>query len=189
MSATIYLIRHATPDWGRTDIRYDIPPGPPLTAKGEAEAAALSDFLAAANVTRVYASPLERTLRTAHLATQPLGIPVQIDDTIAEWRHGESDADVLARCHATVEAALDESRRHGPIALVTHGGPIRLLLESFGVERAVIDHFRRQFDHDNPVPPAGIWQLATRADNILQTPTLVYTPQPHVPYTPSIVNV
>jgi drug/metabolite transporter (DMT)-like permease len=27
----IYLIRHATPDWSRTDIPYFTPPGPPLT--------------------------------------------------------------------------------------------------------------------------------------------------------------
>ncbi len=55
---TIYLTRHATPDWSRTDIRYDIPPGPPLTAQGEAEAEKLGIFLASAGVTQTLRQPL-----------------------------------------------------------------------------------------------------------------------------------
>ena len=35
----VYLARHATPDWNRKDIRYDVAPGPDLVAQGEAEAA------------------------------------------------------------------------------------------------------------------------------------------------------
>ena len=34
----LYLARHATPDWNMRDIRYDIPPGPPLVPQGEEEA-------------------------------------------------------------------------------------------------------------------------------------------------------
>jgi broad specificity phosphatase PhoE len=37
--AIIYFIRHATPDRRRTDLSYHTPPGPPLTAQGEHEAA------------------------------------------------------------------------------------------------------------------------------------------------------
>ena len=60
-TSAIYLARHATPDWNRRDIRYDIAPGPDLVPQGEAEAAQLGEFLRTTGVTRIYASPLVRT--------------------------------------------------------------------------------------------------------------------------------
>ena len=59
--AMLYLARHATPDWNMRDIRYDIPPGPPLVPQGEAEAAQLGEFLRQAGVVQIYVSPLVRT--------------------------------------------------------------------------------------------------------------------------------
>ena len=67
-TSAIYLARHATPDWNRRDIRYDIAPGPDLVPQGEAEAAQLGEFLRTTGVTRIYASPLVRTRRTAEIA-------------------------------------------------------------------------------------------------------------------------
>ena len=61
----IYLARHATPDWSRTDLPYHLLPGPPLVPQGEAEAAELGRFLREAGVSRLYTSPLERARRTA----------------------------------------------------------------------------------------------------------------------------
>lgn len=189
MVATIYLIRHATPDWSRTDIPYDIPPGPPLTPKGEAEARALGEFLHGIGVVRLYASPLERTTRTAHLAAAALGLEPLADLEIAEWRHGEPNDTVLQRCRARVDAVLDESVIHGPIGLVTHGGPIRLLLPGLGLTQAAVDFYRRQFDRDNPVPPAGVWRIHRNAEGEFETPELVFTPEPHQKYTPAVVYV
>ena len=190
MPATLYLVRHATPDWSRTDLRYDIPPGPPLTPQGEAEAVALGAFLQRVGIARLYASPLDRTLRTAALAAQALDnlIPVT-DDAIAEWRHGESEQQVLDRFRPRIHAALDESLRHGAVALVTHGGPIRLLLAEAGIDRQEIDYYRRMFDRDNPVPPAGVWRLQQNHDGHWLKPELVHTPQPFQPYTPATVHL
>ena len=39
MLPTVYLVRHATPDWSLKDIPYHLPPGPPLTSVGDKEAA------------------------------------------------------------------------------------------------------------------------------------------------------
>jgi broad specificity phosphatase PhoE len=189
MAATIYLIRHATPDWSRTDIPYDVPPGPPLTPKGENEARALGEFLAGIGIARLYASPLERTTHTARLAAQSLGVEPITDRDIAEWRHGEPDTNVLDRCRARVDAVLAESLEQGPIGLVTHGGPIRLLLPTFGLPQAEVDFYRRQFDHDNPVPPAGVWRIHRNGDGHVQTPELVFTPEPYQKYTPTVVYV
>ena len=188
MNGTIYLVRHATPDWSRTDLRYDIPPGPPLTPVGEEEARKLGEFLHSAGVVKLYASPLERTMRTAELAAAVAALPVVIDEQIAEWRLGEKDEEVLARCRPCVEAALAESLEAGPIALVTHGGPIRLLLQTLGLSQAEVDFYRRQFDRDNPLPPAGVWKLAQQ-EGTLTTPEMVFAPQGFKRYVSEVVYV
>jgi broad specificity phosphatase PhoE len=188
MNGTVYLVRHATPDWSRTDLRYDLPPGPPLTAVGEQEAAKLGEFLAAAGVNKIYVSPLERTIRTAWLATGTVAIPVFITQALAEWRRDESEAEVMARCRSFMDAALDESQSAGPIALITHGGPIRLLLQNLGLAQAEVDFYRRQFDRDNPLPPAGVWRL-DRVAGVLSRPTLVFAPQEFKLFVPEVVYV
>jgi len=185
----LYLIRHATPDWSRTDIRYDIPPGPPLTDVGESEAKQLGEFLKTTNIAHVYASPLERTSRTAQIAADALGVKVEIAPDLSEWERGDAEANVLSRMRAFVDEAFDESERRGPLALVTHGGPIRIVLADLGLDRSEIDHYRRTFDRDNPVPPAGVWQVTRNADGVIEKPELVFTPQPYKPFVPAIVHV
>lgn len=180
-TTVIYLARHATPDWSRTDIRYDIPPGPPLVPAGEAEAAQLGEFLRTAGVTKVYASPLERTRRTAEIVGEVSGATVEEHTHIAEYRREEQDADVLARMLATWQLAVDESRRNGPVAFVSHGGPLRVLLEHFGVDSDVLWHYRRQFDHQNPLPPAGAWAVTVNGDDRPQL-ELAFSPGPYTRY-------
>src|SRR5258707_2722188 len=97
MIPTIYLIRHATPDWSRTDLVYHLPPGPPLAARGEAEAAKLGDFLRDMAVGHIFPSPLARCLRTAEIAAAPAGLTPQEDTRLAEWRPDEKAPDVRAR--------------------------------------------------------------------------------------------
>jgi probable phosphoglycerate mutase len=178
MSAVVYLVRHATPDWSRVGLRYDVPPGPPLTTQGEEEAIRLGDYLKEKQVAAIIASPLDRTLRTAELAGQQAALTFTVDDAVAEWRQGEPEAGVLARFLPRVAGAFVESRDNGPVALITHGGPIRLLLQHFGLPQAEVDFYRRQFDRDNPVPPSGVWRIAQAAGGQLEVPELVYTPQP-----------
>lgn len=189
MSAVLYLIRHATPDWNRKDIRYDIPPGPSLVEQGEAEAKQLGEFLKTTGITHLYASPLERTTRTAQIAAEALGLEVETMLDIAEWEQGEIEADVLTRCRACFDAALDKSETRGPLALVSHGGPIRLLLADVGLDHAEINHYRGIFDNQNPVPPAGVWRIERFADGRMAQPELVFTPQPYTRYVPATVNV
>jgi probable phosphoglycerate mutase len=189
MSAILYLIRHATPDWNRTDIRYDIPPGPPLVAQGEAEAKQLGEFLKTTGITHLYASPLERASRTAQIAAEALGLEVETMLGIAEWERGESESSVLARCRTCLDTALDESLTRGPLALVSHGGPIRLLLADLGLDHDEMAYYRRTFDRENPVPPAGVWRIERLADGRMAKSELVFTPQPYTPYVPATVYV
>lgn len=172
----IYLARHATPDWSRTDIRYDVPPGPPLTAQGEAEARQLGEFLREAGVKKIYASPLERTQRTAQLAAEAVGLPVITEELIAEWRRGENETEVASRFSGFWERICAESEQLGPIVLVTHGGPIKVMLLNLGLPRATVDEYCRKFDRGNPVPPAGVWLAANASCETPWQLELVFTP-------------
>ncbi len=185
----IYLVRHATPDWSRTYIRYDIPPGPPLVAQGEAEAASLGEFLHTVGAHKIYFSPLERTLRTAQIAAKIAELPVFEEEAIAEWRRGESEQELLERLVPFWGKISQESRENGPIVMISHGGPVRALLQHFKLDQAEIDFYRKQFDRDNPVPPAGAWLATQSSFNERWQLQLTFTPQPHKVYTPPLVYV
>jgi broad specificity phosphatase PhoE len=176
MIVKIYLVRHATPDWSRTDIRYDVPPGPPLTAQGEAEAAKVGEFLQTQGIKRIYASPLERTRRTAEIAGSVVGVTPMEEEAIAEWRRAENETEVTARFNGLWEKICRESEMVGPLALVTHGGPIKAMLLSLGMPRATVDDYCRKFDRGNPLPPAGVW-LATGSPTTTWQLELIWTPQ------------
>ena len=80
----LILLRHGETEWsaagrhtGRTDV--------PLTARGEAQAAALARALAARKILAVFTSPAERAVRTAKLA----GLDgAKQDPDLWEWDYG-----------------------------------------------------------------------------------------------------
>jgi broad specificity phosphatase PhoE len=157
----IFLVRHASPDWHRRDIPYDILPGPMLTAKGEKEAEQLAAFLRAQGVVKLYHSPFERAAKTARIVADVNGIPCVESTRLAEWRgQDEAEAQVRARMKAMFEETAAEAADTGPMALVSHGGPIGLLLEELGLDPHELAEYRTRFDTTNPLPPAGAWEAA-----------------------------
>lgn len=178
----VYLIRHATPNRA-TGIRYDVPPGPPLLPQGEAEAAKVGEFLRSAEVQKLYVSPMERTQQTARIAAEAGGdIPWTLEPALIEWTHGDTEETVLARMLTVWEQVWEESTRCGPMGLVGHGGPIRVLVEHLGVDKQRIEHYRKQFDYGNPMPPAGIWRITQGDSSESLRVELIFTPQPFDPY-------
>lgn len=175
MPPLLLFVRHATPDRARTDIPYFTPPGPPLTAQGESEAVELSAFLRAAGTRHILSSPMLRAHRTAQLAAEALGLPLTLEEGLIEWKPGENDAEVKARLWPVWESAVVLSEASGPVALVSHGGPIAVLLRELGVESATIDHYKSLFDYRNPLPPAGVWEAA-RPNGVWQL-RLAFTPE------------
>jgi broad specificity phosphatase PhoE len=184
---TLYLIRHATPDWSRTDIPYHLPPGPRLTAHGEQEAAQLGEFLRAMGVRDLWTSPLERCQQTALIAagvaglTRAPGEPAGLrpEPRLAEWQPHEKAPDVLARVWPVWAEAGEVCLAAGPVALVTHGGPISVLLAELGVDPRQIGHYQRIFDRNNPVPPAGAWRAIRPSPDGPWSLDLAYTPEEH----------
>jgi ribonuclease H / adenosylcobalamin/alpha-ribazole phosphatase len=88
MTATLLLIRHAMhTDYGeRFTGRAD---GAPLSEAGEGQARALGERLASAPIAAVYASPRERTRRTAESVAAPHGLAVRTETAIDEIDLGE----------------------------------------------------------------------------------------------------
>lgn len=177
MLPTLYLVRHATPDWTRTDLSYYVPPGPPLTAHGEREAAQLGEFLRDMQVSVVHASPLVRCLRTGQLAAQAAGVACVEDPRLTEWRPEEKPGDVLARVWPVWVHAGETCLSAGPVVLVTHGGPIGLLLAELGLDAQQLAHYKRIFDRHNPVPPAGAWRAVRPSPDRPWSLDLAFTPE------------
>jgi broad specificity phosphatase PhoE len=158
----LFLIRHASPDWNRPDLPYHLPPGPPLSAQGLAEAQALAGFLQTSRVQRLLTSPLERCLHTAQIVSTAIGAPWQVVDDLREWQPHENKQIVLARTLPVVDQAwqaLQSNGASGPVALFSHGGPILALLSALGIDDPTLETLRI-YDHRNPLPPAGVWQVS-----------------------------
>lgn len=156
----IFLIRHATPDWTRRDIPYDIHPGPMLTSEGEQEAEALAEFLKSQGVVKLYHSPFVRAARTAQIVSASIGIPSVEEAALAEWRiMDETEIRVRSRMVSIFRRAVSESTETGSIGLVSHGGPIAILLQELGMNSDELTKYRIMFDATNPLPPAGAWKV------------------------------
>lgn len=150
---TIYLIRHAAPQEG-TGIAYDVPPGPPLSEAGQSEARQMAEFLAGRGIQRIVHSPLDRTAMTAEALGTRLGLPVVLDVDLAEHRRGETADEVRARMQGFF--AREMARPETVLAFVSHGSPLKLLIEwlTDGRERFV----GMRFPGHNVIPTAGVWQ-------------------------------
>ena len=180
---TVYLIRHATPDWNRTDLPYAVLPGPPLTPQGVDEAMQLGYFLREAAVAQIFASPFERAAHTARIAAGVAGARVEQDDGLTEWRPDEKADAIRTRILPVWERARDFSLQSGPVALITHGGPISVLLEGLGLAKDVLEQHKRRFDRNNPLPPAGVWKATLPAPDAAWDLQLAFVPEPVKPGT------
>ena len=172
---SIYLIRHATPDWTRKDIPYNIPPGPSLIAKGERQARQLAAFLQQSQVKHVYTSPMQRALQTAQIVIQTVQIPYEINQDLIEWKPDESEESVKGRIWPFINNQFSQNL-DGDLAFVSHGGPITLLLKAFGMQPELLDQYCHSFDGNNPLPPAGAWKVTPLDGNNEWQMDLVFKP-------------
>jgi glucosyl-3-phosphoglycerate phosphatase len=81
------LVRHAESEWNHHFSRTRIDPGipdPPLTQAGRRQAARLVDRLAEAEIRRLVASPYRRTLETATIVGEALGLSITVEPLIRE---------------------------------------------------------------------------------------------------------
>jgi broad specificity phosphatase PhoE len=177
MSITLYLARHATPDWSRKDIPYTLPPGPPLIDKGREEARLLGEFFKQCGVRQIYYSPFERTRSTAAIASAASGITSDERHALTEWREDEPEASMSARLLPFWEWCLQNNASLGPIGLIMHAGPVGFLLNHLGMDPDVLEAHRHMFDYTNPLPPAGAWRVQRESMNAAWQFDLIFKPQ------------
>jgi len=133
-------------------------PGPPLTEHGEAQAARLGHFLHEQGVTRIISSPFERAERTAQIIAGVIGIDCRVDERLAEWRRHETVADVGPRLDAFWADVAAAAAAADTLCIVSHNGPIALLLRRLGIDRDVAAAHMRFDDGKSILPPAGVWR-------------------------------
>jgi broad specificity phosphatase PhoE len=177
MNHPIYLIRHATPDWSRKDIPYNLPPGPPLIEKGKAEARLLGHFLKQSGLRRIYYSPFERTRSTAEIVAATSRIPIEERQALSEWREDEPEASMSARLLPFWEWCLQNNAAIGPVGLVMHAGPVGFLLQRMGIDPEILEKHRHLYDYTNPMPPAGVWRLQKAPSNGAYQFDLIFKPE------------
>jgi phosphohistidine phosphatase SixA len=167
----IYLARHATPDRSRPDIPYQVLPGPDLTEHGRREARELGAFFQSQGVRHILASPFERAWRTARIAGEVAGAPVEHNADITEWSLEETEKAVEQRVLRALELACQVSLRFGsPVALVSHGSPVLSMVKQLGLGTGDVER-HRIYDSRNLLPPAGAWEVRS---GLLR---LAYVPQ------------
>ena len=169
MLNTLYLIRHAHPKQN-TGIAYDRVPGPPLDAEDQTEAAAAAAYLSNCALQALYASPLDRTQQTAAAIAATTALQPVTLDALAEHRNDESFEAVKGRMRELLR--LIEASGHATIGFVSHGSPIKALLQILSNDKIDLGPYNFL---GNPAPTAGIW-CATRTANGWDL-ALVFEPQ------------
>lgn len=147
---TLILVRHGRTDWtdarrlqGQTDIplnkagREEVARLRPVVQEWEPQRVIASTALRAAQTAELLtgtASPLDDRLKEAGLGEWEGLTPEEIGEDYARWRRGElipPGAEPRERVAARVSSALDFAAGAGGVVLVvTHGGIIRVALET-----------------------------------------------------------
>jgi 2,3-bisphosphoglycerate-dependent phosphoglycerate mutase len=84
----LLLIRHGLP------VRRELvegPADPELAADGHAQAARLAEYLASERIDAIYSSPLRRAYQTAEPLAAAHGVPIVVEDAVAEWDRNASE--------------------------------------------------------------------------------------------------
>ncbi len=84
----LYIIRHGQTVWNKEN-RLQGWKDAPLTEKGIKQAEALKERLEEEKLSKVYSSPLGRTLRTAEIATENKDLDIKKDERIKEINMGK----------------------------------------------------------------------------------------------------
>lgn len=122
-----------------------------LNALGEREAAASARQVSGQGITAIVSSPLRRTRQSADLVARVLGLPVQVDDDLAETNFGAWDGLTLAEARTaypvelaawtgSVDVAPPGGESFATVARRVRRARIRLLAEYADTSVLVVSH-------------------------------------------------
>jgi broad specificity phosphatase PhoE len=180
MLQELYIVRHGHPQQG-TGLLYDRVPGPMLSEVGRAEAQVTAQFLLNRGIEQVYVSPLDRTLGTARVLVAALGVPMRVEEALAEHRSDEKFEGVKLRVRDFLARVECEPLTN--VAFVTHGSPMKALLQVLSHD--TIDLSKHIYPNGNHAPTAGVWHArrdlfgAWQLDLVYKP--IVATPTTHIP--------
>jgi broad specificity phosphatase PhoE len=120
----------------------------PLTPKGRAQALRLAEMLAPSGPRRVLSSPARRCVETVEPLACRLGVPVEVDEALAE---GACDAAVQL-----VRSVLGEGA-----VLSTHGDVLPAVLERFAAEDGI------ELPRPLPVEKGSAWVLEEASGRVV----------------------
>lgn len=100
MNATVFLARHGRTAWNASG-RYLGNSDPDLDDVGTAQAAALAEWSAGAELSGVLSSPATRALRTAGAAAERAGVPLRTDERLRELDFGIAEGRTLDELRET----------------------------------------------------------------------------------------
>ncbi|GJF10812.1 phosphoglycerate mutase [Mycolicibacterium cyprinidarum] len=162
----LLLVRHALPLRSEPGQGSD----PRLSREGIEQAARLPDALGRFPIQRVVSSPQVRAIETAQPVADALGVPVEIDQRLAEYDRdlshyipieqiaaenpaemqrllngrlpsGVDEAEFLGRVQAAVEELATGAAHDDTVAVFSHGGVINAVLHQIlGTERLLSFH-------------------------------------------------
>lgn len=143
---------------------------------GKQEAQQAGEFLADQGLSQLFTSPLVRCILTAQIVAEIAHASYTILPELIELQPNEGEEAVRTRVNIAFEAACQAIYDGGAVGLVSHGGPIGVLLGTLGMESQVLVKWKAKFDTSNPLPPAGIWRAERQSPDHLWALELVYTP-------------
>ena len=97
---SLYFIRHGETEYNRDDKLQGLSDSP-LTEKGLVQVNKFAEFFADKNIQKIYASPLERTNKTASIIAKKLSKEVSIIENLKETCYGEWEekSKTYLKCH------------------------------------------------------------------------------------------
>ncbi len=146
----LLIIRHALPLRSEPGQGSD----PDLSEEGIEQAKRLPEALARFPIARLVSSPQKRAIQTADPVAEALGLPIDIDDRLAEYDRdlshytpveeiseedmrrlakgelpsGVDQSEFIARVRAGVDDIVKAAKREDTVALFSHGGVINALV-------------------------------------------------------------
>lgn len=148
----LLLVRHALPLRSEPGQGSD----PDLSAEGIEQAARLPDALKRFPISRLVSSPQRRAVQTGQPVADALGLPIDVDERLAEYDHGlshytpieeaseddvkrlisghlpgEVDEDAfIARVRAGIDDVVEAAGHDETVVVFSHGGVINAMVHS-----------------------------------------------------------
>ena len=140
----IWFVRHGETEWNRTK-RYQGHSDIPLNENGRRQAQETASLLAKETLSAIYASDLKRAVETAEAIAQTHELRVQqkpelrelhfglweglrYEQIMEKWAEGEGFSELAKRAWPALQAIREAHQEEEAIAVVAHGGTIRVLL-------------------------------------------------------------